>query len=162
MITEVKKKVLKFLVDTLNGNSIPFQVSGGLGAITYGSTRELRDIDIEINKRNCDKTRELFKNFIAEDFRHYEDGEFELWMMTLDIDGVPVDINQVEESYAFDKEGNKQSLPPDLIDTEMKSIDGVIFPVQNRKNLIEYKKIVARDTDLVDVEAIFKSRKLRF
>ena len=50
MITEAKKKVLKFLIDTLNANHIPFQVSGGLGAITYGATRELRDIDIEINR----------------------------------------------------------------------------------------------------------------
>ncbi|TSC64073.1 MAG: hypothetical protein G01um101491_374, partial [Parcubacteria group bacterium Gr01-1014_91] len=53
MLTEAKKKVLKFLVDTLNKNKIAFQVSGGLGAIAYGSKRELRDIEIAINKKNC-------------------------------------------------------------------------------------------------------------
>lgn len=157
MITETKKKILKFLVDTLNINNIPFQVSGGLGAITYGATRELRDIDIEINKENCPKARELFKDFIAEDFRHYEDGEFALWMMTLTIDGVSVDINQVEESYAFDDEGNKQLLPGDLIETELKSIDDITFPVQNKENLIAYKKIVNRDTDITDVQEMLKS-----
>ncbi len=157
MITEAKKKVLKFLIDTLNANHIPFQVSGGLGAITYGATRELRDIDIEINRENCPKARELFKDFIVEDFRHYEDGEFALWMMTLTIDGVSVDINQVEESYAFDDAGNKQLLPEGLIDTEMKNIGDITFPVQNRKNLIEYKKIVNRDTDITDVKEMLKS-----
>ena len=152
MITEAKKKVLKFLVDTLNENNIPFQVSGGLGAIAYGATRELRDIDIEIYKKDCLTARELFKDFIAEDFHHYEDGEFALWMMTLNVDGVSVDINQVEESYAFDENGNKQLLPEDLIDTELKSIGSIVFPVQNKKNLIEYKKMLARDTDRTDVE----------
>lgn len=149
MITEAKKKVLRFLVDTLNANDIPFQVSGGLGAITHGATRDLRDIDIEINKKNCQKARELFKNYIAEDFRRYSDGEFDLWMMTLDIDGVPVDINQVEESYIF-KDGEKVLLPEGLIDTEIKSVDGIEFPVQNKKNLIDYKQMLGRDTDLTD------------
>lgn len=156
MITEAKKKVLKFLVDTLNANNIPFQVSGGLGAITHGATRELRDIDIEINKGNCEKARELFEDYIVEDFRRYSDGEFDLWMMTLDIDGVPVDINQVEESYVF-KDGKKILLPEGLIDTEMKSIDGIEFPVQNKKNLIEYKQLLARDTDLTDAAEMLRS-----
>lgn len=149
MVPEAKKKVLRFLIDTLNKNNIPFQVSGGLGAITYGATRELRDIDIEINKENCQKARELFKDYIVEDFRRYSDEEFDLWMMTLDIDGVPVDINQVEESYIF-KDGEKILLPEGLIDTEMKSIDGIEFPVQNKKNLVDYKQMLGRDTDLTD------------
>lgn len=159
MITEEKKRVLKFLVDTLNKNEITFQVSGGLGAIAHGATRELRDIDIEINKKNCPKAHELFKDFITEDFRHYEDGEFALWMMTLSIGGVPVDINQVEESYAFDDEGGKHLLPEDLVDTELKSIGDIIFPVQNKKNLIAYKKIVNRDTDITDVKEMLNSDK---
>lgn len=157
MIPEAKKRVLKFVVDSLNEHSIPFQVSGGLGAIAYGSKRELRDIDIEINKRNCPAVRGLFKEFITQDFSHYEDGEFALWMMTLNVNGVPVDINRVEESYAFDKNGNKQLLPGDLIDTELKTVEGIIFPVQNKKNLIDYKKMLARDTDLTDVEEMLGS-----
>ncbi len=154
MLTEAKKKVLKFLVDTLNKNKIAFQVSGGLGAIAYGSKRELRDIDIEINKKNCPVVRELFKEFIAEDYQNYKNAEFDAWWMELDIDGVEVDINQVEESYAFDKEGNKHLLPEDLIDTELKTVESITFPVQNKTNLIAYKKIVGRDTDLFDIEAI--------
>ena len=154
MLTEAKKKVLKFLVDTLNKNKIAFQVSGGLGAIAYGSKRELRDIDIEINKKNCPVVRELFKELIAEDYQNYKNAEFDAWWMELDIDGVEVDINQVEESYAFDKEGNKHLLPEDLIDTELKTVESITFPVQNKTNLIAYKKIVGRDTDLFDIEAI--------
>jgi hypothetical protein len=157
MISEAKKKVLKFLVDTLNNNKIPFQVSGGLGAIMYGSTRELRDIDIEVNKRNCPAVRELFKDFIVEDFRHYADGEFELWMMTLDINGVSVDINQVEESYVFDRGGDKKLLPEDIIDTESRKVGDIEFPVQNRENLIEYKQMLARDTDLIDVKEMLSN-----
>jgi len=157
MLTETKKKVLKFVVDTLNEHKIPFQVSGGLGAIAYGSKRELRDIDVEINKKNCPIVRELFKEFIAEDFRNYKNAEFDAWWMELNIDGVEVDINQVEECYAFDKEGNKQLLPGNLIDTELKTIEGITFPVQNKKNLIEYKKMLARNTDLTDVEEMLDS-----
>ena len=72
-----------------------------LAAQAPSQERGVIDIDIEINRENCQKARELFKDYIVEDFRRYSDGEFDLWMMTLDIDGIPVDINQVEESYIF-------------------------------------------------------------
>lgn len=78
-------------------------------------------------------------------------------MMTLTIDGVSVDINQVEESYAFDDAGIKQLLPEELINTEMKRVDDINFPVQNRENLIAYKKIVNRDTDITDVAEMLKN-----
>ncbi len=157
MITEAKKKVLKFLVDTLNKNKIDFQVSGGLGAIAYGATRELLDIDIEIYKKDCLTARELLKDFIMNDFHRCEDDGFELWMMRLNIDGVQVDINQVEEDYIRDREGNKKLLPENLENTELKNVDGIEFPVQNKRNLIEYKKMLGRDTDLTDVEEMLDS-----
>lgn len=145
------------LVNTLYEHAIPFQVSGGLGAIMYGSSRELRDIDIEIYKEDCQRVQELFTGFIVEPFRHYIEEDFELWMMTLNIEGVSVDINQVEESYAFDRNGRRHHLPDNLRDTEFKYIEDIKFPVQNKKNLVDYKRLCGRDTDLIDVEEILRA-----
>jgi hypothetical protein len=156
MLTETQKEVLKFLVQTLNGEDIIFQVSGGLAAIAHGATRPLYDIDLEIHKEDVEKVRRLFKDYITEDWNNELDGEddqFDIWMMKLDIRGVPIDINQVEEVYLISKTGER-TLQPSAMDTEPKVVEGITLPVLRKEPLIAYKKILGRDTDLIDIEQI--------
>jgi hypothetical protein len=154
MLTETQKEVLNFLVQTLRGEDITFQVSGGLAAIAHGATRSLYDIDLEIHKKDVETVRTLFREYITEDWNNDLDGEddqFDIWMMKLEIRGVPVDINQVEDVYLISKTGERTLQPSDM-DTESKVVEGITIPALRKEPLIAYKKILGRDTDLIDIE----------
>jgi hypothetical protein len=156
MITETQKRVFLFLSELLSSNRINFQVTGGLAAIAYGATRPLYDIDIDIYKKDAEKVRSLLKQYIVEDWNNELEGDddnFDLWMMTLEIDSVSVDISQVEEGRVR-KTGGSWSPLPEIMDIEVKDIEGIELPVQNKQHLIEYKLLIARDTDLEDVRQI--------
>ena len=71
--------------------------------------------------------------------------------MTINIDGVPVDFDQVEETYYVGKDGKKVRMDPDLSKSKLMDIEGITIPVQDKEELIAYKKIVARDIDLEDI-----------
>ena len=155
MLTEIQKRALVFLAQTLERNEVDFQVTGGLAAIMYGAKRPLYDIDIDICKKDVAKVREVFKEFIIVDWNNEleDDDVFDLWMMTLEIGGVSIDISQVEEGRVRVLGGEWVDLPQEL-EFERMPFEGLGFPVQKKEALVAYKKVIARDTDLVDIQQI--------
>lgn len=151
MLTKIQKQVFRKLVSSLNKNNIPFQVSGGLAAIFYGSDRDLYDIDIDIYKKDIPKIRKLFKSHIIKDYYNLVDEQFDIWLLTLMIDGVLVDISQVEEAHVFQKDGTKTKMDSDISQAKYMEYDGLQIPVQDKEKLIAYKKIIGRKTDLMDI-----------
>lgn len=155
-MTDIQKEVLQLVVQTLTSENIEFQVSGGLAAIAHGATRPLYDIDIEIYKKDVEKVRSLFKEYITEDWNNEPSGpddQFDIWMMKLEIKGVPVDINQLEDLYLITKSGERILQSP-IMNTELKVVEGISLPVIKKEALIAYKRILARDTDLIDIEQL--------
>jgi len=156
MLTETQKQVLSFLANTLLENNIEFQITGGLAAIAYGAKRPLYDIDIDIYKVDVERIREIFQKYIVEDWNNELEGpedHFDIWMMKLNIDGVLVDISQLEESRVRPAGGEWVSLSA-VMKVENHEVEGIQVPVQNKEELIAYKRLVARDTDLEDVRQI--------
>lgn len=151
---ERKKESLKTVVNVLKEHKIPFQVSGGLAAIAYGSKRPLYDIDIDVGKADIPKVQEIFREYIIEDFHRYQDKYMEVWEIELEIDGVEVDISQAEEAYFKDKEGNSTRFDSDLSKAKVMEIEGVEVHVMDKEELIVCKKIMGRDVDLQDLEQI--------
>ncbi|HEY0011203.1 MAG TPA: hypothetical protein VGB97_04865 [Candidatus Paceibacterota bacterium] len=156
MLTELQKEVLIYLIRSLEESGVEFQVSGGLAAMAYGARRPLYDIDLEIYKKDVEKVRNLFKDYITEDWNHLAEGpedQFDLWMMTLSVRGVPVDINQVEGSRVRPV-GGAWVPQPETMHPQLLEFEGIKLPVQDKDELIGYKRILARDTDLEDVDQI--------
>src|SRR3989338_2530426 len=147
---EALKKVAQIFIE----NKIQFQISGGLAAIIYGAERSLYDIDVEVYKKDIQKVRDIFQKNISKDFYHLQDENFDLWLLTLDINRVPVDISQADECYLGDGKGKKIRADADLLKSQFINFDGVKIPVANKMELISYKKILARDTDIVDIKQI--------
>lgn len=156
LISENQKEVLRLIVNTLNKNGISFMVSGGLAAIAYGGKRPLYDIDVDIHQKDVERVRELFRRYLVEDFHHLQTEKLDIWTMYFEIDGIPVDITQAEESYFINPDGSKLRLDADIEKATPMHIADIKLPVENKKDLVKYKKIAARDTDLEDVRAIEK------
>ena len=151
-LTSNQRKVLKKILHILKDNDIKFQISGGLAAIIYGAKRPLYDIDIDVHKRDIPKIRELFQDYISEDFYHLQDNHFDLWLLTLKMDGVPIDISQVEDGYFSSAGSDKIPINPDLSKPNWVTFYNIRIPVEDRGNLIKDKRILARETDLIDIE----------
>lgn len=154
ILTSGQRRVLKKVSQILKDNDIKFQISGGLAAIVYGAKRPLYDIDIDVYKKDVFKIQELFKEYISEDFYHLQDENFDIWLLTLKIDGVSVDISQAEDFYFGSANSKKVLMSPDVSKSVFTDFDGIKIPVENKDELIKYKKLLARETDLADAKQI--------
>lgn len=154
MLTDIQKQVLKKIVRTLKKNKIVFQIAGGLAAIAYGSKRPLYDIDIDIYKRDIKKIKKLFKGRVTKDLFHQQSECWDIQMMILNIDGISIDVTQLEDWYYLNKAGEKILMVARPEDAEIINIEGIEMPVVKKSELIAYKKAVAREIDLDDIEQI--------
>ena len=107
MLTPGQRDALRMVTDTLRKQGIVFHLTGGLAAIAYGATRPLYDIDIEVHAADIPRVREVFRDVIAKDYYHHTDAHFDLWLLTLNVRGVPVDINPVEEVFMKSPDGRR-------------------------------------------------------
>jgi hypothetical protein len=156
MLTDNQIKTLKFLADIFQKENIEFQITGGLAAIIHGAQRPLYDIDIDIYKTDVEKVRVLLGEYIIEDWTsgpEDEDDLFDLSMMTLVINDVPVDISQIEDAHIRSSEGQWVYLPENM-ECQTLEFENLILPVQTKESLISYKKVLRRDTDLEDIKML--------
>ena len=154
LLTAAQRRVLAFVVAALRRRGIPFQVTGGLAAIAYGARRPLFDIDLDVRRRDLERVRRVFRGHIAADLERFEDEHFEVPLITLRIDGVSVDLTAADELVCKTPDGRRVPFQQDLERAGMLPVGGVEVPVQNRSELLAYKRLIARPTDLEDVAAI--------
>lgn len=152
MLTKSQKKILRQVVQALKENNIPYQITGGLAAIIYGGRRPLFDIDLDVKKKDIEKVRKFFKEYIIKDFHRHLSEYFDIWIMTLKINDVLVDISQGEDCSMRDKNGKWIKMDTDLSHPTWVKFEGMKLSVEPKEELTQYKKVLGRDTDLIDIE----------
>lgn len=144
----------KWIVGILEKNKIPFQITGGLAAVFYGSKRPLYDIDIEIPTDRFDDLKNDVEGYTVFGPERYVDDRWDLFMLTLRYNNQPIDIGSAEVKI---RQNEKEPWSVDVTDFS-KSVYGEIFgikvPIVPKYSLINYKKILNRETDLEDINAI--------
>jgi len=136
----------------LRKNKIPFQISGGLAARIYGSTRELADIDIDIPEERFEEILPAVKKFIIFGPAKYKDKNWDLYLMTLKYKSQEIDLCGYKRAKIFDTKRKKWiSYPTDLSHVNCKRIFGLTVSVVPKKNLIEYKSKLLRRVDKTDL-----------
>jgi hypothetical protein len=149
------KDALYWIVNILNELHIPFQIAGGLAAHAYGAHRPLIDIDIDVPEQSFDRIKNKLKSTIVYGPAIYQSDEWDLMLMTLDYKNQPIDLCGAYQTKIYDKNSQQWvAIPVNFSTTQIKTIFGLDVPVINKSELIYYKKILAREVDIIDINQI--------
>lgn len=151
------KAAFIWITNILKSSNIPFQISGGLAARAYGSTRDLYDIDIDIPEDKFEYLKDKVPNYLVLGPLQYEEKPWNLMLMTLRYENQEIDISGAFNAKIFDKVTKKWvPLITDFSKSVMLNIFDIETPVIPLEDLIAYKKILARDVDIDDISLIIK------
>ncbi len=146
-----------WIINILKKQNIPFQIKGGFASRLYGVDRELADIDISIPEDKFDELLPEIKDFIKSGPEQYLDEEWDIKLITLTYKNQDIDIAGAFEKKNFDKTTKKWVNTPSNFDTSVyMDVYGLNVPVIAKEDLIAYKKLIQRDVDIFDIEALSK------
>ena len=151
------KATFAWIVAILRKEKIPFMISGGLAARSYGVKRPLNDIDIEIPDDAMKRLLPHIRSYIVYGPARYHDESFDLLLVTLRRFGQEIDICGAGSQKLFDKKAKKwRAQRNGLSAAHNKRVFGLIVPVIARKDLLAYKSLLGRDVDREDVRQLLK------
>lgn len=149
------QEAFQWIINILKNQNVPFQITGGLAAQAYGSSRELADIDIDIPESEFEKILPDVKDLIIFGPAQYKDENWDLRLMTFRYQGQKIDICGAHETQIYDKNNEEWCwLKTNFSVSEMKVIFGIMVPVVPIEELIDYKSKLKREVDLIDVEEL--------
>lgn len=140
-------ETIKFLVSVFDKNLIEYQFTGGFAGNVYGSTWPLHDVDVEVVQKDIQLLADRLKDYTIRPFAQFVDEEFDLMLLTLKINDIEVDINQVEDAFIF-ANGIKTPLNTDISRRNKIFFLGLELYVQPLSDLIQYKKFLGRQADV--------------
>lgn len=149
------KEALIWITDLLKKHYIPFLITGGLAASLYGSDRRIADIDIDIPEDMFDVIKNEVQNFITFGPATFKSNRWDLYLMTLNYKGQEIDLSGAYCTKILDeKTGQWQTLPDYLSNSVMMTLFEVELPIIACEDLLAYKKMLAREVDLIDIKKI--------
>ena len=135
-------EALDWILSILRKNNIDYQITGGLAANLYGSTRELYDIDLEVSDSDVNRLSEICREYIVYGPERYVDEHFDLLLMTLKYRNQLIDVCGIDKMSI---KGFRQTI--DLNN----AVDIGGYRVVGLVDLIAYKKLLGREVDLIDI-----------
>jgi hypothetical protein len=152
----------QWIVAVLQKHAVPFVVTGGLAARSYGSSRPLNDIDIDIPSGDFVKILPDIKPYVVFWPARYLDEKWDLPLMTLDHHGQEIDIGGGDDIKIYD-DGNKKwtAIPAGFSEAGQREIFGLVVPVVSPDQLIAYKSLlngVHQKVDIAAAESFLKNR----
>jgi hypothetical protein len=154
-MTRDTKAALIWITNILNKNNIPFQITGGLAARVYGAKRPLEDVDIDIPEDKFDLIKIEVANFITFGPKNFKSEKWDLLLMTLNYEGQEIDLSGAYHAKIFNEStGTWHKLTEDLSNVVIKEMFGLQLPVIPCNALLVYKKMLAREVDLIDIREI--------
>lgn len=139
----------------LDDGGFGWVVVGGLAARTYGSARPLADIDIDVPRAALIFVAERAREFITFGPQRYQDSDFDIELLSLRWGEQDIDLTAAEDIRLFERgAGVWREVPTDMKAFETYPIFGRSAPVMSRELLVQYKRMIDRPVDRVDIEAI--------
>ena len=153
MFEEKTISALRWIIGILEHNNVRFRIAGGFAARVYGSDRAFADIDIEILEKDMKKVFDIVKNSVTFSLGQYKDENWDLPLMTLEYKEQVIDIfagDNIKMYNVNTRLWEKYNFNIDNFVT--KSVQGVEVPLIPLSDLIDYKKKLQREVDMIDVK----------
>lgn len=148
----------QWIVTLLQKYHIPFQITGGLAAQAYGSKRELADIDIDLPEDRLADLLPEVKDFATFGPAQFQDEHWDLQLLTLEYQGQEIDLGGAYQTKIFcAKKKEWVPCPSDFSKSIQKIVFGFKVPIISKEELIQYKTMLGRDVDKVDLAALSDS-----
>lgn len=132
---------------------IPFQIVGGFGVSIYGGRRPVADIDLFIPKQNASQILPVLAPFVSKPLKHYVEAGWDLEYLQLIYQRQKIEIGLSSNIKIWDAAKSQwKSLKVDFQRSQVMSVHGFNIPVMPKQQLIDYKVILDRDVDRIDVQ----------
>ncbi|GAM59700.1 mazG protein domain [Vibrio ishigakensis] len=146
---------LRWLKEVLDSENIEYQIVGGLAANIHGGRREVADIDVYIRNSDIEKILSKLSPFISKSLAHYIGHGWDLEYLQLIYQSQKIEIGLSDRTKIQSSiDGEWHELVIDYSCSVIGSYKGVEVPVIPIANLIEYKRHLAREVDLIDIREL--------
>lgn len=153
------KQALEWISRIFAENHISYMIVGGIAANAYGSPRPIADIDIWTSGRDFRRACRLVENYIVIGPTYYRSPKWDAEFANLNYKGQEIDIGNGDNTKIFDNRKNDwHNISLDYSNPTIKDLLGLRLPVIPKDKLIEYKTILARVVDAVDIHNIQKNQ----
>ncbi len=147
------KKAFNWIIDILEENDIPYQITGGCAAHIYGSPRLINDIDIDVPEKYLSLMAEKTKNFIVFGPKRFFNKKWDFQLLDLNYFGQEIELGSEKNMKIFDDKKKKWCCMPSNIKTANTfEIFGRKIKVVNKNSLLEYKKLLNGDHQKLDIK----------
>lgn len=149
------KAALKWLTGILDLQQVQYQIVGGLAAIIYGGSREVADIDLYIHRSDAEKVLPLVMDYISKPLTHYVEENWDLEYFQLLYGSQKIEIGLVPGTRIKSSEDDLwHELKMDFSESVAATYQGIDVQVIPVDALIEYKRILGREVDLIDIREL--------
>lgn len=151
---------LKWIVNILDKNKIPYRIGGGFAARIYGSGRAVNDIDISIDGQYFPIIVAETKEYIVEGPQHYLNEKWDCVTLSLNYKGQEIDLTDVNTLRMTNRDMTEWLWPKDhyrKYPSRKVVIDGIEVSLFDPRDLVAYKKELICDEypyQATDVEAV--------
>lgn len=136
-------KALKWIVNILNKNNIPYSIGGGMAVYLYGSSREVNDIDISISGKYFPIIVPLVKEYITAGPKHYKNDKWDCDTLSLNYGEQDIDLTDADTLLMSKKDGTGWIINKEIYKKYpniMKEVEGVMVSLMDPRVLLEYKQ----------------------
>ena len=152
-LTDRQGRALRRLVGVLDAAGGRYQFTGGFAGNLHESRWPLHDLDVDVGREDLPRLAELMAPHTTRPLGPYVDDEFELVLLRAEVEGVEIDVSQVEEAYARIG-GRRTPLSTSLAGRQRVPMLDLEVWVQPLNELIAYKELLGRAADLADLRTL--------
>jgi len=154
---------LRWIVEILDANKIPYQIGGGLAAHLYGSPRAVNDIDISLSGKYFEQIIPLVSAYITEGPKHYVNEKWDCTTLSLNYEGQDIDMTDVDTLRMSNLNQTAWIQVRDirLHEPVIMNVGGVSVRIMDPRDLLRYKNELGGEHQRVDITAIEKYSNVR-